>query len=369
MEFPRGYLSSQGKEAWPLVINLHGSGCTAWTQYHTSKLHQVPVNGTGLQLPIVVYPGAGSYEGHEAVNNRPWNVVKDGLSDPSVPDDVAFLGALLDFIEGKYCIDRLRVYSAGTSGGARMASKLACDMGGRVAATVAVGGIRFPRPCACPRSTPVLAVHSINDQVNPYHGGGSSYWQTGVEDALMGWAENNACRTDLHWWRLSPDVLCIEHNCSKQQEVIFLRHKGSAHNWDEFSNISLSILWFLSRHALPATSQSQNSSICARASTSAAHQSCYCSFLQGTTCPIPTAAGTVSSTAASATTATATSKMTTTTILTSSAVTFAASFTTTPAVTSSSLGSFSSRRDGSVRLNRAFTASLLVSTAPSFHFL
>src|SRR6266404_291995 len=50
------------------------------------------------------------------------------------PDDVAYVGDVIDDVAAQLCTDKTRVYATGFSGGARMSSLLGCMLNGRIAA-------------------------------------------------------------------------------------------------------------------------------------------------------------------------------------------------------------------------------------------
>jgi polyhydroxybutyrate depolymerase len=161
----------------------------------------------------------------EAIDRR-WNVPPD----PARASDVSFVAALLDALGREACIAPARVYATGFSGGGRMVSQLACDLAPRVAAIAAIGGIRFPEPCASARPVPILAFHGTADDVNPYAGGGQPYWGTGVDAAVDGWARHNGCpsRTED---RVTPAVMRVGHGGSGCTDVVLYRIDGFGHTW------------------------------------------------------------------------------------------------------------------------------------------
>ncbi len=103
----------------------------------------------------------------------------------------------------KYCLDRNRVFATGFSGGARMASQLACDASNVFAAVAPVSGLRFPSPCQSSRPVPVVAFHGTADPVDPYLGNGQAYWTYSVPVAASRWANHNGCATSPS--RSQPD--------------------------------------------------------------------------------------------------------------------------------------------------------------------
>jgi len=205
---------SGGTGARPLVFTLHGSGGSPEDQLALSGLEALAEEHGFLVLAP------------EGVDRR-WNVPVDAAK----PDDVRFISDAIDRAGALACIDRQRVFATGFSGGGRMVSQLACDLSGRIAAIAAVGGIRFPGPCAAARPFPILAFHGTADDVNPYDGGGQPYWGTGVEPAVLGWAEHNACavRNDAQF---SPAVLAISYGgAGCGNEVVLYRIDGFGHTW------------------------------------------------------------------------------------------------------------------------------------------
>jgi polyhydroxybutyrate depolymerase len=205
---------SAGSAARPLVFSLHGSGGSPEDQLELSGLEALAEeHGFVLLAP-------------EGVDHR-WNVPVD----PAKPDDVRFIADAIERAGALACIDRQRVYATGFSGGGRMVSQLACDLSDRIAAIAAVGGLRFPGPCSAARPFPIVAFHGTADAVNPYDGGGQPYWGTGVEPALLGWAQHNSCdaRSDAPF---SPAVLEISYGgASCGNEVVLYRIDGFGHSW------------------------------------------------------------------------------------------------------------------------------------------
>jgi polyhydroxybutyrate depolymerase len=232
VHLPAGH---EADAALPLVFNLHGSGGTPEGQLAESGLARVAdAQGFVLVLP-------------EGVGQR-WNVPPD----PTKPDDVRFMADALEHVDTLVCVDRQRVFATGFSGGARMSSQLACDLSARIAAVVAVGGVRFPGPCSGSRAFPLLAFHGTGDDVNPYDGGGQPYWQTGVEPAIEGWARHNACGARSEE-AVADGVTRIGFaGCT---EVALFRIAGFGHRWPGAISAEASandLLWsFFERHPLP----------------------------------------------------------------------------------------------------------------------
>jgi polyhydroxybutyrate depolymerase len=128
---------------------------------------------------------------------------------PTARDDVRFLSRVIDAVSAQLCTDTRRTYATGYSGGARMASALACRIADRLAAIAPVAGLRAGRPdpddptvpeiedCRLGRPVPVVSFHGQEDFVNPYPGNLDLRWGYSVPVAAQTWARINE-RIDDH---------------------------------------------------------------------------------------------------------------------------------------------------------------------------
>jgi polyhydroxybutyrate depolymerase len=234
--------TADARRALPVVFNLHGSGGTPEGQMETSGLAAL---ADREHFVIVAAASLGAR----------WNVPPD----PNKPDDVRFIADALDAVMRMACVDPQRVYSTGFSGGARMSSQLACDLSERIGAIAAIGGVRFPGPCARARSMPILAFHGTGDTVNPYAGGGESYWGTSVESAIDGWGSHNGCggRRETP---VAPNVDQLAYGGGTCADVVLYRIAGFEHAWpgviypDRAEGTANELLWaFFEGHPLPTS--------------------------------------------------------------------------------------------------------------------
>jgi len=187
VHLPTGY---SGTTPVALALNLHGSTSDARQQEALTGMDATS-NQDGF---IVAYPQALITDGA----GFDWNVPDEPLVSGSMPpknaaNDVTFLTQLPAVLARRYCIDLRRVYATGISGGGRMASQLACNSPGTVAAVAPVAGLRFPAPCATSRDVPVVAFHGTADPVDPYNGNGLAYWTYSVPVAEQRWAAHESC--------------------------------------------------------------------------------------------------------------------------------------------------------------------------------
>lgn len=102
-------------------------------------------------------------------------------------NDVAFTSAILDELEGQYCVDTNRIYATGKSQGGGLVNVLACDpeSSKRIAAFSPVSGAFYQTdfgpvcdattvgiPCNPGRSRiPILDFHGLVDDTIAYYGG------------------------------------------------------------------------------------------------------------------------------------------------------------------------------------------------------
>ena len=263
LQVPDGY---DGATPVPVVVDLHGLAEGAEVHLAMSGL---PEYGRSHGFATVTPQGTGT--------PPYWN----SFGAP-FPDDVAFFGSLLDELAANLCIDTARVFVAGLSNGAFMASLLACELPGRVAAVAAVAGLQFPDECADAPPKPVLAVHGTADTFVGYDGGlGDSVSSLGIDPALLAalapspvrdvvrqWAEHDGCAPSPEEETLAADVRRTRYTgCVAGGEVALVTVDGGGHAWPSsaFSaridavvgHTSMSVaandlIWqFFTRHPLP----------------------------------------------------------------------------------------------------------------------
>jgi polyhydroxybutyrate depolymerase len=171
--------------------------------------------------------------------------------------DQAFVADAIDDAERTLCIDLARVFVAGLSNGAMMASALACTMGDRVAAVAAVAGITAHEGCAPARPVPVVTFHGTEDPFISFGGGygaavadlpagdgrtlgelASSTSTTGptpdlppIPDVVAAWAARNGCGPRAATTSVAADVARISYPCPPDADVDFYRIDGGGHAW------------------------------------------------------------------------------------------------------------------------------------------
>ena len=235
LHVPAGYDGA----AVPLVLNFHGSGGVPENQAATSRL------GTTADREgfAIAYP-AGAFT--NSVTARSWNAnVESGV------DDIQFARDIIEDASKRVNVDRARIFATGFSGGARMSSRLACELSELLAAAAPVAGLQYPDGCTPTRPIPILAIHGKADRVNHYEWSTDSrpYWRMGVETALDRWRNANGCegqanvstfadRIEQHTWS----------DCGAESEIVFYVIEDGRHIWPDFAS---DLIWdFFSRHRL-----------------------------------------------------------------------------------------------------------------------
>jgi polyhydroxybutyrate depolymerase len=223
---PTGY--RPGK-AVPLVLNLHGSQSTAAAQEAFTGMDAT----ADADDFLVAYPQGDI----SAATGFEWNVPNEpllggGAVPATAPNDVTFLEQFVSLLEKDYCVDEHRVYATGFSGGARMASQLACDASQTFAAVAPVSGLRLPSPCPATRAVPVLSFHGTSDPVDPYSGNGQAYWTYSVPVAAARWGVQDGCSPTAGTLNPSKTVVVTTYsNCSDGAVVQLYTIVGEGHEW------------------------------------------------------------------------------------------------------------------------------------------
>jgi polyhydroxybutyrate depolymerase len=238
---PRGYT---GRHPVPLVLNLHGSGSNGNAQLIISGMEKAAdEHGFLVAVPNGGAPVPDVQDGHTWVIPGVPNT-SGQLPSPDDRDDVRFLSDTITAVSDGFCVAPERVYATGFSGGARMASLLACRLSDRIAAIAPVSGLRAGNPdaadptrpdpatCAPSRPVPVLAFHGQEDMVNPYDGAGPGYWQYSVPAAFDRWSELNGCRLGPRDTRLTEHVTLRTYEaCRQGADVSMYVIADGGHTW------------------------------------------------------------------------------------------------------------------------------------------
>jgi polyhydroxybutyrate depolymerase len=237
VEMPAGQAANH---PLPLLIDLHGYSETA-----------------AIQTTITMLGAYGATKGFITVTPQVNEQVQHWVTSPGSADQ-KFLITLINHLSNTMCVDTHRVYVAGYSNGAFMASALACSDAGKIAAVATVAGIEATTACHPSRRVPVIAFHGTADPFVPYKGGigpaakklpaisgqgtiGSNLSKAAsqgiqqndlpvpVEEAR--WAARNGCSKTPKTSTVTSDVTLIAYHCPANASVELYRENGDGHIW------------------------------------------------------------------------------------------------------------------------------------------
>jgi len=203
----------------PLVVLLHG---LSWTPDMMMWYTNMAAFADAYKFIVVAPKGIG----------LAWD-----LSSGS--DDVTFVADIIDAVSEDYCIHPKRIFATGSSMGAGMSQRLACDLSDRIAAIgpVATGNpwIAFPDICEPDRPVSIIQFNGNADMAIPFEGGTNPF--SGAEmppvpEMFGAWAELYECSGETELVYQKGEVTCIEYaDC---EDDATLRHcivEGGGHNW------------------------------------------------------------------------------------------------------------------------------------------
>ncbi|MBP1848694.1 alpha/beta hydrolase family esterase [Rhizobium halophytocola] len=198
--------SYDGKRKVPLVFDFHGSNSYPAGQLNRSHWDKV---GEREGAMVIALQGSltGSLKGMHAWNVPGVKPIK-GIKAEGL-DDIAFISDAVRYAKDNFCVDPNRIFASGYSGGGRMLSQYICSGNDAFAAAGFVVSLRAgmpekeedghwrPRKASCHpvKAISIIAFSGLKDNVNPFAGGGGSYWQYGGEVAVKRWAEIDSCKS------------------------------------------------------------------------------------------------------------------------------------------------------------------------------
>ena len=147
---------------YPLVMILHGYSANAFTQQAYFGMTSLANDREAL----VVAPDGTV----DASGNQFWNADSTCCDFGHLnPDDVGYLGGLLDDIAAAWPVDPQAVYVLGHSNGAWMAYRMACERADAISSIVVLAGnASVGITCAPAHPVNVLHLHGTADTTVPY---------------------------------------------------------------------------------------------------------------------------------------------------------------------------------------------------------
>jgi polyhydroxybutyrate depolymerase len=217
-----------------LVLVFHGGGGEARGMARLSGMDDVS-DRHGF---IAVYPQG---------IDRQW---KDGRTQAlSGNDDVAFISSLIAALETRYRIDPNRVYATGISNGAFFSFRLACDLGGEIAAIAPVAGsipVGFHDACKN-QPVSVMMINGTDDKLVMFDGGrvGGPFVDQGdsipVAQTLADWLKVDGCRAPANETTLrdadpldgTTTLVQAYGGCRNGAAVQLYTIEGGGHTWPD----------------------------------------------------------------------------------------------------------------------------------------
>lgn len=204
-----------GQMALPTTVFFHGhNGSARGTSRNKGLLRAMNQEGVLLVLP----------DGR----NNTWSNQGSPSSDR---DEIAFMDAVLADVQGRWPVDKSRLYAAGFSHGGSMAWDLACQRGGEYAAFMPVAGAFWePMPEDCPAGPVNLRhVHGTADTVVPLAGRAilEIFRQADVYAGMALWREVNGCPDKPNRQQQQNMLSCqIWDRCQSGKELQLCLHDG-----------------------------------------------------------------------------------------------------------------------------------------------
>jgi len=223
----------------PVILVLHG----AWTNGPITAVYSglnrtadennfiaLYPNGTGMR-DTALFWNSGGHDRQTLMGRTP-------------PDDVKFIGKVLDDLGTVLNVDPKRIYATGISNGAMMCYRLAGEMSDRIAAIAPISGTLCQDNVHLKRPVPVLHFHGTEDKLVPYDGSRSAAQELlhckSVDDTMHIWAKLDGC-PDKPREEVLPNkaddgtsVKRFTYGPGKDgSEAILIEIIGGGHNWPD----------------------------------------------------------------------------------------------------------------------------------------
>lgn len=163
--------------SYPLILVLHGYGANGFVQRAYFGAGKIQDRGDAF---VLAPDGNVDSSGRQFWNADDFCCDFDGRN----PDDVGYLGGIVDEALASWPIDPSRVYAIGHSNGGFMAYRMACERADLFAAILSLAGNSVNVPCEPAQPLSVLHVHGDGDDVVPY---------AGAQPSVDAWKAHNGC--------------------------------------------------------------------------------------------------------------------------------------------------------------------------------
>jgi len=229
---------------WPVVVMLHGGGGTAKAaMWETGWQEKAETAGF-----LAVFPNAmardPSRPGSFAANPQLWN---DGSGrfypGQDAPDDIGFIGAMLDDLSARFALDNRRIFVTGFSNGASMGFRLGAELSHRIAAIAPVAGALWVDPPEFKHRVSLCYITGTADPLNPIEGGVPKLASGAFDkvrakpkppvlESISKWAKALRCPPDPVGTACADGVCTQTYSpCAGRAEVVYIAVDDLGHTW------------------------------------------------------------------------------------------------------------------------------------------
>lgn len=220
--------------------------------YNPTRAYPVLIGYSGRRQSAERFRGFSAFQhtpaARDAIRVYPqaWGQAWEGASYSTVRagEDIAFTNRILDELQGRFNVDRSRVYAAGLSNGGTMAALVACKLPHRFRAVAIVSGLYFtPVTQGCRREpVAVKLMHGTLDGFSQFGGVSTGGVYLPVRNVLGTYIRRNGCAPNAPAAPI-PNGTRTRYACSRAATQLVLTNKG--HSWHLTDRIQDEIWNFL----------------------------------------------------------------------------------------------------------------------------
>lgn len=229
-----------GKSTWPVTNDQTGGTAYTLDVSGTTREFYVSVPATydpnqptrivfgwhwrgGNARNVISGTFGGAYYGLKSRIPNAIYVAAEGLVDNGTTGwantggrDIAFVRAMLDYLDANYCVDKGRIFSVGFSYGGMMSDNIACQLGDTFRAVAPIAGALFGGTRGC-----------VNERVAAHVTHGSADDTVDIASGITArdyFIATNHCTTVTQAVEPSP---CVEYTgCDAGYPVVWCEHTG-----------------------------------------------------------------------------------------------------------------------------------------------
>lgn len=161
----------------PLVLVLHG-GLSSADEFMSRFSLIAEAERSGFRVAYL----DGTLHGRERRDRRTWNAGSCcGSAHEQGIDDVGYLSDIIAGLTAQGLTDPRQVFLLGSSNGAMMSYRFACERGNLIRGVIALSGPLVIDRCGNAAGVRILHIHGTADRLVPIEGGGGGDWLSGSD--------------------------------------------------------------------------------------------------------------------------------------------------------------------------------------------